>query len=272
MEDACISYKDVDITSSTRWIRLTEVGNESAGLFGVKEYLPAYLDPSLKTKDLLAGVSFASGTTGYDLLTAKLAVISLPLLYFSVKSYHRNVLTELINESLLNLRLNQPRSGYERDEQFYVSHRARLPARFHDFSVITAGTTGTIQRLREEDNCRRRKKAGGSPSPFPFRRATHDVNSYTDLLINNASSFYQVYMLYIFLNVWSESIWSFTCLFPLQGLYQLGARKIGVLSALPIGCVPEQRVLAGGPKRDCSETAKYVFWDSFQPTERTYDK
>lgn len=27
---------------------------------------------------------------------------------------------------------------------------------------------------------------------LPFRRITHDVNSYTDLMINNASSFYQV--------------------------------------------------------------------------------
>lgn len=26
---------------------------------------------------------------------------------------------------------------------------------------------------------------------FPLRRVTHDVNSYTNLLINNASSFYQ---------------------------------------------------------------------------------
>lgn len=168
MEDACISYKDVDITSSTRWIRLTEVGNESAGLFGVKEYLPAYLDPSLKTKDLLAGVSFASGTTGYDLLTAKLAVISLPLLYFSVKSYHRNVLTELINESLLNLRLNQPRSGYERDEQFYVSHRVHDCR--HDFTISVLSLPAQLELFKDYVRkitaaVGRRRAAALHPSP-----------------------------------------------------------------------------------------------------------
>ncbi|KAJ0568589.1 putative triacylglycerol lipase [Helianthus annuus] len=43
--------------------------------FGVKEYLPAYLDPSIKDSDLLTGVSFASGGSGYDPLTSTLAVV-----------------------------------------------------------------------------------------------------------------------------------------------------------------------------------------------------
>jgi hypothetical protein len=36
--------------------------------------LPASLDPNLHLEDLLTGVSFASGGTGYDPLTSKLAV------------------------------------------------------------------------------------------------------------------------------------------------------------------------------------------------------
>lgn len=51
-----------------------ENGNETAELSGLKKYLPAYLDPNLKTEDLLTGVSFASGATGYDPLTPKIAV------------------------------------------------------------------------------------------------------------------------------------------------------------------------------------------------------
>ncbi|TXG52022.1 hypothetical protein EZV62_021191 [Acer yangbiense] len=41
---------------------------------GIKELLPAYLDPNLKPEDLLTGVSFASGGSGYDPATAKLEV------------------------------------------------------------------------------------------------------------------------------------------------------------------------------------------------------
>ena len=42
---------------------------------GIKSVVPAYLDPNLKTEDLLTGVSFASGGSGYDPLTPKLVVI-----------------------------------------------------------------------------------------------------------------------------------------------------------------------------------------------------
>ncbi|GAB2282837.1 hypothetical protein Dimus_017373 [Dionaea muscipula] len=40
--------------------------------FGVKELLPAYLDPSLKMEDLLTGVSFAFSCCGYDPLTPQI--------------------------------------------------------------------------------------------------------------------------------------------------------------------------------------------------------
>jgi hypothetical protein len=41
---------------------------------GIKGYVPAYLDPNLKSSDLLTGVGFASGASGYDPLTPKIAV------------------------------------------------------------------------------------------------------------------------------------------------------------------------------------------------------
>ncbi|XP_050888330.1 GDSL esterase/lipase EXL1 isoform X5 [Lathyrus oleraceus] len=39
---------------------------------GIKEYLPAYLDPNLQPCELLTGVNFASGGAGYDPMTSKL--------------------------------------------------------------------------------------------------------------------------------------------------------------------------------------------------------
>lgn len=51
----------------------------AASRLGLKELLPAYLSPNLGRQDLLTGVSFASGGTGFDPLTSQLAsVISLP--------------------------------------------------------------------------------------------------------------------------------------------------------------------------------------------------
>lgn len=41
---------------------------------GIKELLPAYLDPDLQIQDLSTGVNFASGGAGFDPLTSELAV------------------------------------------------------------------------------------------------------------------------------------------------------------------------------------------------------
>lgn len=47
----------------------------AASKLGIKDYVPAYLGTNLTEYDLLTGVSFASGGTGYDPLTGELLVI-----------------------------------------------------------------------------------------------------------------------------------------------------------------------------------------------------
>ncbi|CAO2842918.1 unnamed protein product [Amaranthus hypochondriacus] len=56
-----------------------------ASYAGVKEYVPAYLDPNLRLKDLMTGVSFASAGTGYDPITAlknKVIDLTMQVQYF----------------------------------------------------------------------------------------------------------------------------------------------------------------------------------------------
>ncbi|KAL4650415.1 hypothetical protein ACB092_01G086300 [Castanea dentata] len=60
------------------------------------------------------------------------------------------------------------------------------------------------------------------------RRYEYDFASYTDLMLKYATQF-------------------------LKEIYSLGARRIGVLGAPPIGCVPSQRTVAGGLRRQCGE-------------------
>ncbi|GAA0168436.1 hydrolase [Lithospermum erythrorhizon] len=45
-----------------------------ASELGIKELVPAYLDPQLKPQDMITGVSFASGGTGYDPQTPQIVV------------------------------------------------------------------------------------------------------------------------------------------------------------------------------------------------------
>ncbi|XP_076950270.1 GDSL esterase/lipase At5g42170-like [Bidens hawaiensis] len=62
-----------------RFTNRKTLGDYFVEKLGVKDYLPAYLDPSLQDEDMVTGVSFASGGSGFDPYRAKLLnVFSLP--------------------------------------------------------------------------------------------------------------------------------------------------------------------------------------------------
>ncbi|VFQ76915.1 unnamed protein product [Cuscuta campestris] len=63
---------------------------------------------------------------------------------------------------------------------------------------------------------------------FGLRRLQYDVDSYTDLIVRKASTF-------------------------IQELYGMGARRIGVFSQVPVGCLPAERTLGGGGLGGCVE-------------------
>ncbi|XP_014504189.1 GDSL esterase/lipase EXL3-like [Vigna radiata var. radiata] len=155
---------------------------------GLKEYLPAYLDPNLKSSDLVTGVCFASGASGYDPLTPQIAsVISLSSQLDMFKEYIGK-LKGIVGESRTN---------------FILANSLYL---------VVAGSDDIANTYFVAH----------------ARILQYDIPSYTDLMVNSASNF-------------------------VKDLYNLGARRIAVLSAPPIGCVPSQRTLAGGLERGCSE-------------------
>ncbi|KAL2468222.1 GDSL esterase/lipase [Forsythia ovata] len=63
----------------------------------------------------------------------------------------------------------------------------------------------------------------------PLRKCLYDIPSYADLMVSSGSSF-------------------------VQGLYELGSRRIGVFGLPPLGCVPSQRTLKGGLTRKCVDS------------------
>ncbi|TKY57612.1 GDSL esterase/lipase EXL3 [Spatholobus suberectus] len=155
---------------------------------GIKEYLPAYLDPNLKSSDLVTGVCFASGASGYDPLTPEIAsVISLSTQLDMFKEYIGK-LKGIVGENRTNFILA------------------------NSLYVVVAGSDDIANTYFVAH----------------ARILQYDVPSYTDLMVNSASNF-------------------------VKELYNLGARRVAVLSAPPIGCVPSQRTLAGGLRRQCSE-------------------
>ncbi|KAJ4848719.1 GDSL esterase/lipase exl3, partial [Turnera subulata] len=159
-----------------------------AAELGIKDTVPAYLDPILSPQDLITGVSFASGGAGYDPLTAKLvSVISLSDQIEHFKEFKER-LKMIVGEDRTNFTLA------------------------NSLFLVVAGSddiANTYFTLRA-------------------RKSQYDVPSYTEFMANSASKF-------------------------VQDLYELGARRILVFSAPPIGCVPAQRTIAGGSQRDCAQ-------------------
>ncbi|KAL9461785.1 hypothetical protein AB3S75_004727 [Citrus x aurantiifolia] len=158
--------------------------------FGIKELLPAYLDPNLKPQDLVTGVSFASGGAGYDPLTSKVA------------------------------------SALSMSDQLDLFKKAleTIKATAGEEATANILSKGLFMVVSGSDDI------ANTYLSTPFRRGQYDINSYTDLTASSALSF-------------------------LQELYGVGARRIGVLSLPPIGCVPVQRTLNGGIARGCSDFA-----------------
>ncbi|KAL4578996.1 hypothetical protein LXL04_015131 [Taraxacum kok-saghyz] len=152
---------------------------------GVKEYLQAYLDPSIQDNDLLSGVSFASGGSGYDPVTPKIS-LAIPL------SDQLDLFKQYIGRLEMNV-------GQEEATKIITNSVFLVVASTNDLMVA-----------------------------YPIiRRSEYDVPAYNSILLNLTLSF-------------------------VQELYELGARKIGVFGAPPVGCFPAERTLFGGlPERMC---------------------
>ncbi|XP_076927204.1 GDSL esterase/lipase EXL3-like, partial [Bidens hawaiensis] len=175
----------------------------SVSELGIKDVLPAYLDPSLDDKELPTGVSFASGGSGYDPQTPKIV---------SVLSFEEQL--EQFKEYIEKLK---GIVGEERT-QFILANSLYLVVAGSDDLANTYFTIG-------------------------LRRLQYDIPSYADLMVSSASNF-------------------------IQDIYKLGARRIGVFGAPPIGCLPSQRTLGGGGLRLCAEEynqAAQIYNSKLQP-------
>ncbi|KNA05802.1 hypothetical protein SOVF_186980 [Spinacia oleracea] len=155
---------------------------------GIKEFVPPYLDPKLNINELLTGVSFASGAAGYDPDSAKLA----------------NVLT--LEDQLKYFK------GYIKKLKAAVGENRTSAIISESVYLVCAGSNDITNTYFS----------------LPFARLKYNVPAYTSKMVNWSSTF-------------------------VQELYGLGARRIGVVSAPPCGCLPSQRTLHGGLRKSCAD-------------------
>ncbi|WJX94143.1 hypothetical protein P8452_75591 [Trifolium repens] len=251
--------------------------------FGVKEVLPAYLDPNIQLQDLLTGVSFASGGAGYDPLTAKIMFVkSLSDQLDMFKEYKKKV--------------EEAVGGKKREEIVSKS-----------IYIVCIGSDDIANTYAQT----------------PFRRIQYDIPSYTDFLVSEASKFLQelygvggrrigVFDIPVIGCVPSQrtinggkhreclnssnqaaKLFNSKLFFKMKALGKehSDARFVYLDSYNPFvdiiqnpskygfnetdkGCCGtgdiEVGILCNPFMNTCSNPSDYVFWDSYHPTEKTY--
>ncbi|XP_042499608.1 GDSL esterase/lipase EXL3-like [Macadamia integrifolia] len=251
---------------------------------GIKELLPAYLDPNLTLQDLLTGVNFASGGAGYDPLTCNIETAMTLREQF-----------ELFEEYIEKVKsgIGEERSNKIVSESLYV---------------LCTGSNDIATTY----------------FPTPLRKLHFDIASYTDLLVQFASTFIQelyrvgarkivvislppigcvpsqrtlkggkarlcvenynqAAMLFNSklssqLNQLNKNLPLSTFLYVdiynllldlIQNPYTYGFEE-ATKGCCGTGKIEASIVLCDGNPFTCTDTSKYIFWDSYHPTERAY--
>ncbi|XP_039044341.1 GDSL esterase/lipase EXL3-like [Hibiscus syriacus] len=251
---------------------------------GIKDVVPAYLDPTLKPQDLITGVTFASGGTGYDPLTSKLAsVISMgeQLNYF--KEYIAK-LKAVVGEDQTNFIVAKSMilvvAGSDDIANTYFVLRARklqydIPA-YTDLMVNSAaefvkelyglGARRIVVISTPPIGCvpSQRTLGGGIE-----RECAEDYNVAAKLfnkkLISVLNSFRTSMRdgRYVYIDVYN----------PLLDIIQ--NPKIYGFEVANKGCCGtgniEVSILCNQLSPfTCTDVDKYIFWDSYHPTEKAY--
>ncbi|XP_042500797.1 GDSL esterase/lipase EXL3-like [Macadamia integrifolia] len=251
---------------------------------GIKELLPAYLDPKLTLQDLLTGVNFASGGAGYDPLTSDIEIAM-------TLSEQLNLFEEYIEK--VKSGIGEERSKKIVSESLYV---------------LCTGSNDIATTY----------------FPTLLRKLHYDIASYTNLLVQFASTFIQelyrvgarkivvislppigcvpsqrtlrggiarlcvenynqAAMLFNSklssqLNLLNKNLPQFRFLYvdiynPLidliQNPYKYGFEE-ATRGCCGTGIIEVAIVLCNGNPFTCTNSSKYIFWDSYHPTERAY--
>ncbi|WOG91486.1 hypothetical protein DCAR_0310735 [Daucus carota subsp. sativus] len=250
---------------------------------GIKELVPAYFDPNLQSKDLLTGVSFASGASGYDPQTSKIAaVLSLPDQLGLFKEYISK-LKALVGEERTNYILANSLfllvAGSDDLANTYFTFGARrlqydVPS-YADLMVDSASTF--IQDLYSL-GARRIAVFGAPPiGCLPSQRTLG--GGLNRMCVDSRNKAAQVYntKLSSELDTFGNTLPLSKILYidiysPLLDLIQ-NPQNYG-LDVVDRGCCGtgdlEVSVLCNKLSLTCPDHTKYLFWDSYHPTETGY--
>ncbi|XP_059661940.1 GDSL esterase/lipase At2g04570-like [Cornus florida] len=254
-----------------------------SGAFGLKPIVPAYLDPMYNISDFAYGVTFASAGTGYDNATADvLDVIPLwkELEYY--KDYQKK-LRAFLGVKKANDRLSKALYVLSMGTNDFLENYYTLPDRqsqmsidqYEDFLISIA--KGFIQNLYGLGA--RKISLGGLPPMgcLPLERTTNFMNGYECMESYNTVALAFNDKLKGLVGKLNKGLPGIRVVLsnPYQILLQIIQKpsSYGYDEAAVACCATGMFEMGYACDRynpfTCTDANKYVFWDSFHPTEKT---
>ncbi|XP_020596309.1 GDSL esterase/lipase EXL3-like [Phalaenopsis equestris] len=258
-------------------------GDLIASTLGVKEIVPAYVGQNLGAEDLLTGVSFASGATGYDPLTPIYSsAISMPdqlKLFAEYKGKLKNIAGEeraddIIKESLYVVcsgsndlantyfitPFRQPHYDIPSYVNLLVSYSSQFIQNLYQMGARKIGFVGLppVGCLPSQ-----RTLAGGLlRGCVPVRNEAAELyNSKINAELERLSTTFEGTKL-VYLDIYTI-ILDFV---QRPSVYGFEVSNKGCCGTGEI----EASILCNPKSPTCLDDTKYVFWDSYHPTERAY--
>lgn len=257
-----------------------------AAKLGVKEYVPPYLGTDLSPEDILTGVSFASGGTGYDPITVKVVnVLSFPdqlELFKEYKSKMIAVAGEERAEAILSQALYCACAGScDVVNTYFIS--PVLMAKYDIPAYVERMVSYAVSFLEDLIGVGARKVAFVGLPPLGclplqltlaggiFRQCDPRRNQAAELFNTRMTqeleglSVRHAGTTLVFLDIYT------TLLDMIQQPSKYGF-EVSSKGCCGTGLF-ESSVLCNSLTAlgTCPDHTKYVFWDTFHPTERAYD-
>ncbi|XP_047341428.1 GDSL esterase/lipase At2g42990-like [Impatiens glandulifera] len=254
--------------------------------YGLRPFVPAYLDPMFNISDFVTGVCFASAGTGYDEATSQvLSVIPLSkeIEYFKeyqqkLKAYVGNQrATSIISESLYLVSIGTN----DFLENYYLLPNRRSQYNIDQYQNFLAGIAeGFIRTLY--DLGARKISYGGLPPMgcLPLERTTNAIiggqgaaciESYNNVALNFNGKLSGL------IGKLNKELPGVTIVFanPYYALYDMIAKpsiygfETVAVACCSTGLVEMSYMCDQYNPFTCADANKFVFWDSFHPTDKT---
>ncbi|KAL5778246.1 hypothetical protein ACOSP7_011172 [Xanthoceras sorbifolium] len=253
---------------------------------GIKELLPAYSDPNLQPEDLLTGVSFASGGSGYDPLTSGIA-LAIPL-ENQLKMFKEYIekLKNIAGEERTNTILTKGLFGVVASSNdianlYFDTHIRQLQYDIFTYTDLLVGSASTFLQELYELGPRKIAVFGAPPlgclpltrtlagEIFSRAKCVEVYNQAANLFNNKLSAEVDrlnrnlTHVKLVYIDIYSPMI------HLLQNSNKYGFENVDS-GCCGTGIIEASFLCNPFSFNTCTNASSYLFWDSYHPTERAY--